>query len=75
MNKNEMREKIIKRRNLINAILSIILLPVLLPLGIVYKLGEFAEKIASLIQNPFLKIRDKMVENYKNKLEKTIDKV
>lgn len=75
MNKNEMREKIIKRRNLINTILSIILLPILLPLGIIYKLGELAEKIASLIQNPFLKIRDKMVENYKNKLEKTIDKV
>ena len=74
MNKSEMREKIIKRRNLINTILSIILLPVLLPLGIIYKLGELAEKIASLIQNPFLKMRDKMVENYKNKLEKTIDK-
>ena len=75
MSKNEIREKIIKRRNIINAILSIILLPVLLPLGIIYKLGELAEKIASLVQNPFLKIRDKMVENYKNKLEKTIDKV
>lgn len=74
MSKNEIREKIIKRRNIINAILSIILLPVLLPLGIIYKLGELAEKIASLVQNPFLKIRDKMVENYKNKLEKTIDK-
>lgn len=74
MNKNEIREKLIKRRNLINTILSIILLPVLLPLGIIYKLGELAEKVASLIQNPFLKIRDKMVENYKNKLEKSLDK-
>lgn len=74
MNRNEIREKLIKRRNLINAILSIILLPILLPLGIIYKLGEFAEKVAGLIQNPFLKIRDKMVENYKNKLEKSLDK-
>ena len=74
MNRNEIREKLIKRRNLINAILSIVLLPILLPLGIIYKLGEFAEKVASLIQNPFLKIRDKMVENYKNKLEKSLDK-
>lgn len=74
MNKNEIREKLIKRRNLINTILSIILLPILLPLGIIYKLGELAEKVASLIQNPFLKIRDKMVENYKNKLEKSLDK-
>ena len=74
MNKNELREKLIKRRNLINTILSIILLPVLLPLGIIYKLGELAEKVASLIQNPFLKMRDKMVENYKNKLEKSLDK-
>lgn len=74
MNRNEIREKLIKRRNLINTILSIILLPVLLPLGIIYKLGELAEKVASLIQNPFLKIRDKMVENYKNKLEKSLDK-
>ena len=74
MSKNEIREKIIKRRNLINTILSIILLPILLPLGIIYKLGELAEKVASLIQNPFLKMRDKMVENYKNKLEKSLDK-
>ena len=74
MNKNEIREKLIKRRNLINTILSIMLLPILLPLGIIYKLGELAEKVASLIQNPFLKIRDKMVENYKNKLEKSLDK-
>lgn len=74
MNRNEIREKLIKRRNLINTILSIILLPVLLPLGIIYKLGELAEKVASLIQNPFLKMRDKMVENYKNKLEKSLDK-
>ena len=74
MNRNEIREKLIKRRNLINTILSITLLPVLLPLGIIYKLGELAEKVASLIQNPFLKIRDKMVENYKNKLEKSLDK-
>lgn len=74
MNKNEIREKLIKRRNLINTILSIMLLPILLPLGIIYKLGELAEKIASLIQNPFLKMRDKMVENYKNKLEKSLDK-
>ena len=74
MNKNEIREKIIKRRNLINTILSIVLLPILLPLGIIYKLGELAEKVASLIQNPFLKMRDKMVENYKNKLEKSLDK-
>lgn len=74
MSKNEIREKIIKRRNIINAILSIILLPVLLPLGIIYKIGEFAEKIADIIQSPFLKMRNKMVDNYKNKLEKTIDK-
>lgn len=74
MNRNEIREKLIKRRNLINTILSIVLLPILLPLGIIYKLGEFAEKVASLIQNPFLKMRDKMVENYKNKLEKSLDK-
>lgn len=74
MNKSEIREKLIKRRNLINTILSIMLLPILLPLGIIYKLGELAEKVASLIQNPFLKIRDKMVENYKNKLEKSLDK-
>lgn len=74
MNRNEIREKIIKRRNLINTILSIMLLPILLPLGIIYKLGELAEKVASLIQNPFLKMRDKMVENYKNKLEKSLDK-
>lgn len=74
MNRNEIREKLIKRRNLINTILSIILLPILLPLGIIYKLGELAEKVASLIQNPFLKMRDKMVENYKNKLEKSLDK-
>lgn len=74
MNRNEIRKKLIKRRNLINTILSIILLPVLLPLGIIYKLGELAEKVASLIQNPFLKMRDKMVENYKNKLEKSLDK-
>lgn len=74
MNRNEIREKLIKRRNLINTILSIMLLPILLPLGIIYKLGELAEKVASLIQNPFLKIRDKMVENYKNKLEKSLDK-
>lgn len=74
MNKNEIREKLIKRRNLINTILSIMLLPILLPLGIIYKLGELAEKVASLIQNPFLKLRDKMVENYKNKLEKSLDK-
>ena len=74
MNRNEIREKIIKRRNLINTMLSIILLPILLPLGIIYKLGELAEKVASLIQNPFLKMRDKMVENYKNKLEKSLDK-
>ena len=74
MNRNEIREKLIKRRNLINTILSIILLPILLPLGIIYKLGELAEKVASLIQNPFLKMRDKIVENYKNKLEKSLDK-
>lgn len=74
MNRNEIREKLIKRRNLINTILSIMLLPILLPLGIIYKLGELAEKVASLIQNPFLKMRDKMVENYKNKLEKSLDK-
>lgn len=74
MNRNEIREKLIKRRNLINTILSIILLPILLPLGIIYKLGELAEKVAGLIQNPFLKMRDKMVENYKNKLEKSLDK-
>ena len=74
MNKSEIREKLIKRRNLINTILSIMLLPILLPLGIIYKLGELAEKVASLIQNPFLKMRDKMVENYKNKLEKSLDK-
>lgn len=75
MNKNEMREKIIKRRNLISTIFTIILFPLLLPLGIIYKLGEIAEKIAELIQNPFITWRNKMVENYKNKLEKTIDKV
>lgn len=74
MNKSEIREKLIKRRNLINTILSIMLLPILLPLGIIYKLGELAEKVASLIQNPFLKMRDTMVENYKNKLEKSLDK-
>lgn len=71
MNRNEMREKIIKRRNLISTIFTIILFPLLLPLGIIYKLGEIAE----LIQNPFITWRNKMVENYKNKLEKTIDKV
>ena len=67
MTRNEIREKIIKRRNIINAILSIILLPILLPLGLIYKIGELAEKIADLIQNPFITWRNKMIENYKNK--------
>lgn len=75
MNKNEIREKIIKRRNLISTIFTIILFPLLLPFGIIYKLGEIAEKIAGLIQNPFITWRNKMVENYKNKLEKSIDKI
>ena len=74
MTRNEIREKIIKRRNIINAILSIVLLPILLPLGLIYKIGELAEKIADLIQNPFITWRNKMIENYKNKLEKSLDK-
>lgn len=74
MTRNEIREKIIKRRNIINTVLSIILLPILLPLGLIYKIGELAEKIADLIQNPFITWRNKMIENYKNKLEKSLDK-
>ena len=70
----QVRQKVIKRRKILDTIAFIILIPLLLPLLCINKLGELAELIADIIQKPYLHFKWKHLEKYRHKLcKKFID--
>lgn len=74
MNREKIREKLLKRRSILGIIFFIILSPLLVPLLLINKLGELSEELADTIQFPFIRIINNNVEKYKINLEKQLPK-
>lgn len=72
MNRKEIRTKLLRRRKVLGLFFLIILSPILMPLLLINKIGEISEKIANIIQNPFLKIIENSIEKYKIELEEQL---
>lgn len=72
MNRQKIREKLLKRRRILGITFFIILSPLLIPLLLINKLGEISEKLADIIQTPFIAIIENNTEKYKIELEKQL---